>query len=109
MASAFCDKLTIENLCNSDVLKRYGVAVEDHAAIINELTPLMAGSGSKTLARAEKLDVTVVRGPEGGLGIDVDKSNIIIGSKGQKDLQVYTQTYVYIYNERARVGESERE
>ena len=29
-----------------------------------------------------------MRGPEGGLGIDVDKSNVIIGSKGQTDLRM---------------------
>ena len=40
------------------MLKRYGVAAADHEAIINELTPLMAGpAGTTTLSRAEKVEV----------------------------------------------------
>ena len=39
-------------------------------------------------ARVKKVEVTVVRGEGGGLGIDVDKSNVITASSGQKDLLV---------------------
>jgi len=50
----------------SDVLKRYGVPAVDHAALIAELAPLLVGKKASS-ARVERLDVTLQRGPEGGL------------------------------------------
>jgi len=74
----------------SAVLKRYGVDQTDHEALAKELAPLFARDqgGRKSGGKVETLDVNVVRNAEGGLGIEVDKSNVIGGSKGQKELQV---------------------
>jgi len=73
----------------SDVLKRYGVPQEDHAALVKELAPLISTAfGAAKPAKLERLDVTVTRGESGGLGIDVDKSNVIAVVRGQPQLQV---------------------
>ena len=73
----------------SDVLKRYGVPQEDHAALVKELAPLITTAfGGAKPAKLERLDVTVTRGESGGLGIDVDKSNVIAVVRGQPQLQV---------------------
>ena len=75
-----------------DVLLRYGVAEADHEALIKEITPLLGGglpgSASTAKSKIETLEISVVRGEGGGLGIDVDKSNVIQASSGQKDLKV---------------------
>ena len=76
----------------SDVLKRYGVPQEDHAALVKELAPLITTAfGAAKPAKLERLDVTVTRGESGGLGIDVDKSNVIAVVRGQPQLQVAPQ------------------
>ena len=76
----------------SDVLKRYGVPQEDHAALVKELAPLISTAfGAAKPAKLERLDVTVTRGESGGLGIDVDKSNVIAVVRGQPELQVAPQ------------------
>ena len=54
----------------SDVLKRYGVPAADHAALVAELAPLLVGQKASA-ARVETLDVTLQRGPEGGLSLRV--------------------------------------
>lgn len=75
-----------------DVLLRYGVAESDHEALVKEITPLLAGglpgSASTAKDKIQTLEISVVRGEGGGLGIDVDKSNVIQASSGQKDLKV---------------------
>jgi len=70
------------------VLTRYGVPATDHPALVKELAPLLAGGEKPGVQRVETLDVTLERGAEGGLGIDVDKSNVIQGNKFQRGLQV---------------------
>ena len=57
----------------SDVLKRYGVPAADHAALVAELAPLLVGKKASA-ARVETLDVTLQRGPEGGLSLRVHAS-----------------------------------
>jgi hypothetical protein len=54
----------------SDVLKRYGVPAADHAALVAELAPLLVGKKASA-ARVETLEVTLQRGPEGGLSLRV--------------------------------------
>ena len=54
----------------SDVLKRYGVPAADHASLVAELAPLLVGQKASA-ARVETLDVTLQRGPEGGLSLRV--------------------------------------
>jgi hypothetical protein len=73
----------------SNVLLRYGVAEADHEALIGELAPLLGGAPPvSAFAKVETLEIAVVRSEAGGLGIDVDKSNVIQASPGQKTLQV---------------------
>ena len=90
-ARAAALRLTAVSREVGDVLLRYGVAEADHEALLGELTPLLggtAGPATAAPARVERVEVTVVRGEGGGLGIDVDKSNVITASSGQKDLLV---------------------
>mmetsp|Transcript_78964 Transcript_78964/g.128017 ORF Transcript_78964/g.128017 Transcript_78964/m.128017 type:complete len:412 (+) Transcript_78964:111-1346(+) len=73
----------------SSVLKRYGVAAEDHEALSKELAPLFQRDMvAKKSRKVETLEVSIVRNAEGGLGIEVDKSNVIGGNRGQKELQI---------------------
>jgi len=56
---------------------------------VGELVPLLGGAPPVSAsAKVDTLEITVARSEAGGLGIDVDKSNVIQGSSGQKDLQV---------------------
>ena len=59
-----------------------------NAGLMNELIPLIGGSSKTATTKVQKLDIKVVRSNEGGLGIDVDKSNVIFGNRGQRDLQL---------------------
>jgi len=79
----------------SSVLKRYGVAAEDHEALSKELAPLFQRDMvAKKSSKVETLEVSIVRNAEGGLGIEVDKSNVIGGNRGQKELQVSIQAFL---------------
>ena len=59
-----------------------------NAGLMKELMPLIGVSSKTANTKVQKLDIKVVRSNEGGLGIDVDKSNVIFGNRGQRDLQL---------------------